>query len=656
MSMNSKIFKFLIIISIFFISGLSSQIIILYGFQTIENTVVTEIVPHPFDGYNQSFSREIQIVKPINTQASKLPVVILLHGDAPSNSHAFNYLKLEFLRNQYLVVLIEVEDYYEHLPDLFFELNAALDYLLEREDVNTSQIGIAGHSHGAHIALLFGCIRNDSIKSVICANFGYMNLFYYDYYLYYRNYILHDDSLSEYYDIFSNEGNTFNLPMSLTNPNNLLLLSDETDNRPNLPLEDYLFDFTGVYNQRNKLYGNFQDGSARKLFVTNSYQGHGSGVSNPEAICEEISWMNQALGVECSNNDINLISFNLFLLPFLVYSTLGVGIALAGAILLLLPKQDKLFQKLYDKIKNKQKTNPKKKKNENDNQNSQFGNLDDQRNKIKRQGKRKGDSEQKEPSSQLTDINYKSKKYIKILIFTLISVDIGLIIFYIIESFISNDHVGVYVTVETPYDILGFSSYYLSKYLNDYFPLQNMIFWSIIIIILECFIMNKIDSTKNGLDNNLKQNFIYSIVVALEAYIIIYFLFKLSFFFYTGDGMSSISISNPILACFFLYSANQIAFKVQTHLAKEPRILLKLIAINLLIFFLFFIPTIIREFIIRPDYLYYANFLLFEHIIIIISLSLLNVLLHNIGKYHFISIAFLDYLILNFLYSYIVFY
>ena len=71
------------------------------------------------------YEKTIHIFKPgspkVGTEPVPLPVVIIIHGELV-DSAVMNNLKLEFLQNNYLVVLLNIEFNYK----TFFELNATL--------------------------------------------------------------------------------------------------------------------------------------------------------------------------------------------------------------------------------------------------------------------------------------------------------------------------------------------------------------------------------------------------------------------------------------------------------------------------------------------------------------------------------------------------
>lgn len=289
--------KWTILLLICFISGYAVQYLYFYGFQESKR-VNLPFTYHDVDFLtgNISTSDSVKIVRPLDSDSDPLPAVILVHGDY-SSSKFMNLIKLQFLRSNYIVALLDVGYF---TLSTFVLINETIDYLLNQDDVNSSQIGIVGHSHGGHYSVITSIFRNESINGVILANFGYLNYWNDDYYSYYRNFIAQNASLPFNYDSYVSLNYSLRLPMNSTTPNNLLMVTDDWDDRLNGETPEFYFgNFTDqAYSTRNELYGNFEDGSARKLFVTRSIFGHASGLYHPESLNEQINWMNRALNVE----------------------------------------------------------------------------------------------------------------------------------------------------------------------------------------------------------------------------------------------------------------------------------------------------------------------------------------------------------------------
>jgi len=260
--------------------------------------------------YNLSMNIKISIFKPTKMNNPKYPIVILLHGDN-SNNKILNYLIINFIKNQYMICTLEYEEF-NYL--LFLKLNSTLNYILNRSDVDSERIGIIGHSHGGHYALLFSILRNDSIKIVECLNFGSMDYWLQDFYEFYKYFIAKNIFLPNSYQEYIDQGNELTHFINFISSNNILFVTDNLDFKKDfLSSEFYLKNFTnGAYSEINKLFGNFSDRTARKMFVTTSIFMHASSILLPSAIYEEIQWMNLALNIE--NNYLNFQ--NIFWLNF----------------------------------------------------------------------------------------------------------------------------------------------------------------------------------------------------------------------------------------------------------------------------------------------------------------------------------------------------
>jgi hypothetical protein len=167
------------------------------------NTKENYIIPSSVHNSNNQTNHEFDIYMPNLSLNQPLPAVILLNGDFIS-SRSLNLLKNEFLRNGFVVVLAEIKIYNN---ETFTILDSILDITKNQDFIDPSRIGIMGHSRGAHFALHFADINEDSIKAVICGNFGQIHDFvfltdylYYDHTFYPRNVLL----ITDYYDSHTN--------------------------------------------------------------------------------------------------------------------------------------------------------------------------------------------------------------------------------------------------------------------------------------------------------------------------------------------------------------------------------------------------------------------------------------------------------------------
>ena len=117
-----------------------------------------------------------------------------------------------------------------------------------------SQIGIMGHSHGAHYAFLFALMRSDNISSVVCANFWTFGKIYLDYFEYFTRFI----DIEKEYDITS-FFNNYTIQVSEGKPQNLFLISNLY--RPQR--KSSIYQFAGnltlwEFEEFGTFYGNFE--------------------------------------------------------------------------------------------------------------------------------------------------------------------------------------------------------------------------------------------------------------------------------------------------------------------------------------------------------------------------------------------------------------
>ena len=145
-SKDSKIFLILII---FFGVILLIQQNLYYN--TIKNDIITISIQ---DSINQT-DHKSKIFIPHHSSEQQLPAVILLNGDLIS-SRSLNLLKNEFLRNNFAVILAEISNY--NISVTFTILAGILNETENQESIDSSRIGIMGHSRGAHYALHFAAI------------------------------------------------------------------------------------------------------------------------------------------------------------------------------------------------------------------------------------------------------------------------------------------------------------------------------------------------------------------------------------------------------------------------------------------------------------------------------------------------------------------
>jgi hypothetical protein len=312
-----------------------SQYSTLVDYRNEENKFLETKYLNPY--YNESFFEEfeIKITKPSMTDDAKFSTIILLNGDLP-DLPVLLILKKQLVKNNFIVVTIEGLDKYN--PEVYFKLNETLNYLLKRNDVKPDQIGIFGHSRGAHYALHFGSMRSDSINSVICGNFGTLTTFYNDYYRFYIKYNdwnhtreIKNKLLSDPFNQSIQEFNDLSLLSHKNPPKNLLLVSNPWDFRSERNFGSHLSNLTdGETYEINRQYGAFFDNNAKKIIISQSFSqkifGHTSSTLANKVIYEEINWFKQSFNQKLDG----LTSESIFIdvMNFIIAILIGIFVCL----------------------------------------------------------------------------------------------------------------------------------------------------------------------------------------------------------------------------------------------------------------------------------------------------------------------------------------
>jgi len=625
----------LLIFGIIFTSLLVIQKIHFYGFQDIELVEIEGEYIDPRTNQTQYQYHTFKIVKPLNPKSEKLPVCILLHGGSGSSDNidsvSLNPLKLELVRNQFMVVLPDID----FIAEDYFKLNDIVDYLLKRSDVEKSQIGIMGHSHGASFAFNFALIRNNTINAVVCGNFPSFYHFYRDYFTYYLKYIdwstgFYEDELALYFsdretyeDLIPDNLKNFTLPTSENNPRNLLLLTNILDYAPEPPFEDYLKDFTdNRYKEKNHLYGDFEDGTARELYVSFTVFGHTSLVYSPDSIYHSISWLNQAFNVK-SPLSIQLISFRIYFEFVIIGLLIASGVAIILTVCNFLPHQEEFLNKIknkrYEKKYKAQKQNPHDK---------------EEKTEIK---------ENKTNYSDISEMdinkNLLKKEIIKYLVISEVII-IGLYLLYSnllfqyiwnipVLSNIVNDFLG------NSFSLFFFSyiGFYISYVLiSNFFPFSFMIFWVLVILLIRNSNVFK-QSDLKGLSSYKGKDYIKSAIIGAEIFILFWIISQLIIYDLTGIYPILIYFPNIIFAIFILFFINQIYFELfhEEFEKKASKNYFKLVGTNMLLYIFFYLPGAI--------YFDYYDLIVLPALI---SLAFLNPLLYQ-KKFDILTVTMFNY-------------
>lgn len=643
----------LIIFIICFVTLIFIQKIHMYGFQDTEIVDLETTYVDPDTNWTYTINFEVNVVKPILPSIKEFPVCILLHGDGVK-WQSMNMIKLEFLYNGYMTVLLNIR----HQPEDFLILNDTLDYLLGRADVNKDQICIMGASHGATYALSFAAMRNDSISAVVLGNFPELFYFYTDYFEYYLKYVNSNTSVDaedltryvlnpdNHVGYIPDELKNISLPISKNNPKNILLATNSYDYAPEYPLGLYMELLTdGETTQIEQLYGNYQDGSARELYVSKTFFMHVSSMVCPQSMYKITSWANSAFGIDNPHNQYRYtelrVSTEISILVFL-YIFGGLTALTACGFLL---KQEKFIKDFKNKRK-RLKEGVVKTEDIAENLSGNDNNSDIIQDSV----------------DQGQNLNLPGNKdLIKKLIKYLLIAECILIFFYFIYwNFLSlwfyDNNLTSYITMlfspsggfsyygasASPYNFpeayfftpvahLGFSI--SSVLINNRFPFTFMVFWTIALV---CFLRNKTvqQAGFNKIRDYSINDFLKAAIIAIEVYILFHFVGLITLFDITGIYPGVIAFTNIFLAIFILVHLNQITFKL---FYKEHSIFFsipnfKMIGMTLLLYLPFIIPIILFSF-------YYFYLL---PVAGVISIAFLNPVLKRKG-FDLLTITIIDY-------------
>ncbi|MHA1870816.1 MAG: alpha/beta hydrolase family protein [Promethearchaeota archaeon] len=318
-----------------------------------------------------------------NTTNPRYPIAILIHGDFV-DSNSMNLLISTLLRQNIIVVTQD----FDFSPNTFFELNATLNFILNRSDIDYNKIAIIGHSHGAHYAFHFAWMRNDSISSTIILNYGTPLQIYEDYFNYFR--IIANDSDAKKWN-FNDFIRYYKFPFKINdsiggNPRNVLFFIDELDPHEvynkNYSNNIFLSNFMNIYNnplyssnenenyylqiiqplwelsKNDALYGDFAHQNARLISAHFSPFIHISGVFDPYAIYLTSSWLHSSFyekDKESKYFNVNPLNSNyayqnkLNIYSYCILALVLIALIISSAIYLLIiilqsiPKQYQFF-------------------------------------------------------------------------------------------------------------------------------------------------------------------------------------------------------------------------------------------------------------------------------------------------------------------------
>ena len=535
-----------------FMGAVASQRIFLYGFQKSEEATISIEFFDPGWKRNRSGSQTIKIISPKNPMTTQLPVMILLPG-LTEHKEQYNFLVKEWVQNQYMVV---ISNSWGGEYEIYWGLNATLDYLFTRSDVNTSQIVIMGHSLGASEAYHFARMRNDSIQAVIASNFGNFNGFYYWGFDYYER-IAQFQNESDYENIHNN----YSLPIVANCPRNLLLIKDTTDIRDYMAPELMLQNLTaGGASSLNTLYGDFHNGTAREFFISSSIFKHGSSLYSPTVIQKQIAWANQALNRSHITPSKGRIVIDLLIGVFFLALIIVSGYKTAGKLNSTIPRQEKYLRNRF--------INP-----ENAKDASQKGLSSLITSESIETSELKAVSLENIPlnppnSSFSTS---EKKKIVKCVVFGIVIVEGVLILGNLVVGLLASTR--SYLFMSNVFQILGWSSWGVKTLINNNVPFHFMYYWVLSLFTIRKLLRKHTRMRGHHFASYTGRDWAISGLLGVEIFIPIWIIFQFACAGWLGQYFSTIiSFNNVILAFYVLYSLNEIVFWIyQNFLRTHPK-------------------------------------------------------------------------------------
>jgi len=246
-------------------------LIIISEYRVKNNIVIEEITLethyiHPIRKTNIYSDFQIQILTPKNqgngeNPSTLFPVCIILHGDTIGPESTI-MVQRELIDNGFLVVMMKIDSY--ELYQTIHDLNNTLTYVMTRNDINSSQICMYGHSRGGLYSMLFGAVRKDVIRGVISANYAEWDGYYH------QVRVLSATIVPNFLLNYS--------------PSGVLFVLDENDKRQP--------------NESREFFTKWLRSTDFNVFLSSTSYGHASGAYYSEAIYTEITWLNSILGRE----------------------------------------------------------------------------------------------------------------------------------------------------------------------------------------------------------------------------------------------------------------------------------------------------------------------------------------------------------------------
>ena len=256
--------------------------------------------------------------RPLDYNSSKeYPAVVVVHG-INSNAEHMSHISVELTRRNFLVLAINMRGH--HFSQGYCTLSAnepndvmgAIDWLVARPDVNSSAIGVIGHSLGGMTVIKTSAL-DSRINATVALGAPPSVEMLLERYTRNLNFALLQMIINLRSDVSNPAELDERAPVKYVNtshPRNLLLcwgFEDKTSDLNDQKL--FLYNATGNSTAlENVFYGNFTNGTA-KMLKTYLTINHDQEVRHPPLIVDVISWMENALlgAVQGSISESDLI-------------------------------------------------------------------------------------------------------------------------------------------------------------------------------------------------------------------------------------------------------------------------------------------------------------------------------------------------------------
>ena len=294
--------------------------------------------------------------QPLDYNSSKLyPAVVVVHG-INSRAEHLSHLSVELARRDFLVLAINMRGHRlsqgfctltENEPN---DVMGAIDWLVGRFDVNSSTIGVIGHSLGGMTVIRTAAL-DSRINATVALGAPPSIEMLLDRYTQDLNFAILQMLVNLYSDVSDQTELDNRAPVkdvNTTNPRNFLLCWGDKDTASTLDDQKlFLYNATGNTTAlENVFYGNFTNGTA-KMLTTYSSVDHDQEVRHPPIIVDVIEWMENSLlgGTQGSISESDLIIW--------IPTTIGTILITLGFFTTILPVFSYLFNFYDNRIKKK---------------------------------------------------------------------------------------------------------------------------------------------------------------------------------------------------------------------------------------------------------------------------------------------------------------